>query len=136
MTVINNKMVRRRLVVIVVRCDVVEACRSVSTYPQHAPASTILQALLWDVAIATVGAIIESVTAGVCERCSRASHTVDKCYATTTVDGKLIDDDDDDDDVVDETDDDDDDRCFRCGRVGHWAKSCYARTTVDGKLIG
>ena len=52
-----------------------------------------------------------------CIRCGRYGHGSDSCYATTNVDGILLND------------------CIRCGRSGHVADSCYATTNVDGDLL-
>lgn len=58
-----------------------------------------------------------------CSRCGRDSHTEEKCYATTDVNGQCI-------------EEDHDDTCNRCGRQGHWAKNCYAYTTETGEYLG
>ena len=50
------------------------------------------------------------------------NHTVDSCYAKTTVDGDAI-------------PSDADEHCSRCGRSGHLLEECDAETTASGEKI-
>lgn len=98
-----------------------------------------------------------------CTRCGRAGHFVAKCYATTDVDGNLIDDDDEDEDEDEEDIWECDfchkqfesyndccrhesyckgaksasksNGCYRCGRSGHYASECYASMHIRGYYI-
>jgi len=68
-----------------------------------------------------------------CLRCGRSGHSTSDCYATTDVNGTLIESfrrsrptqSQNDNSFV----------CFRCGRLGHFASDCYATTDVNGTLI-
>jgi ribosomal protein L37E len=65
-----------------------------------------------------------------CTRCGRDSHTIEKCYAKTSVAGKVFD--------ISESDSSSDsfhDACFRCGRSSHWANECFAKTDVHGNPL-
>ncbi len=63
-----------------------------------------------------------------CTRCGRDSHSIQQCYAKTTVAGRILDDSESDSSDSSET-------CFLCGRTSHWAKDCYAQITVHGNLL-
>jgi ribosomal protein L37E len=63
-----------------------------------------------------------------CKRCGRDSHSIQQCYAKTTVSGKIIDDSESESSDSSET-------CFRCGRTSHWANDCYAKTDVQGNPL-
>jgi len=79
----------------------------------------------------------------VCERCGRTSHTTNRCYATTDVNGFDIDSTEDEfseydtEDEFSEYDTEDefseyDIVCYRCGRSGHTRPNCYALTHAKG----
>jgi hypothetical protein len=77
---------------------------------------------------------------GLCQRCGRKGHYVNKCFASTHADGSSI--------LTTGSrsikpyiSNDMDLRsptggCLRCGRMGHHIKDCYAFTNVSGKYIG
>ena len=58
----------------------------------------------------------------VCSRCGRDSHSIQECYAKTSVDGKSL-----------QTSKSE--GCFRCGRHSHSTWHCYARTDVYGNRL-
>ena len=69
---------------------------------------------------------------GACLRCGRMSHYVDKCYAKSTVDGRLLRVDEDKTQPSKKIVDKEKEACTRCGRTSHRAEKCYAKTTIDG----
>ena len=65
----------------------------------------------------------------ICSRCGRNSHTVQNCYARSTVDGKSL--------VAEGRKSSKfiGEGCFRCGRTSHWVSDCYATYDVHGERI-
>lgn len=65
---------------------------------------------------ARFGHFANECTAMVCNRCGRDSHFEQDCYATTDIDGEMLD-------------------CARCGRDTHSANECFAKTDINGRRI-
>lgn len=93
-----------------------------------------------------------------CFRCKRVGHTIENCYATTTIDGYELDDSDEEYEIFicDNCDKEFDTykglqchvnlycknnnknkkiKCYRCKRTGHTSNNCYATTTINGYEI-
>lgn len=67
-----------------------------------------------------------------CYRCGRKGHFINKCYAMTHVDGKIL------SGAIHLNDNNDlktSNVCYRCGRKGHLQKSCYAIKHAKGYFI-
>ncbi len=79
-----------------------------------------------------------------CKRCGRQNHNNNNCYATSHIDGYVLND-------SDEITDSDDECttvldvventikhmnvCFKCGRTGHYSNTCYATKHIKGYYI-
>lgn len=77
-------------------------------------------------------------SSNLCYRCNRSGHFVNQCYATTKVDGTLINDkkiNNDDTKEYFALEKHSSNLCFRCNRPGHFIDQCYATTKADGTLI-
>ena len=55
-----------------------------------------------------------------CIRCGRNNHYINDCYASTYINGKII---------------EDNKTCYRCGRSSHYSSNCYAKTHIKGYSI-
>ena len=53
----------------------------------------------------------------ICMRCGRMGHLVDKCYASTHINGGSL------------------NGCYGCGREGHWKINCKYSTDIYGRKI-
>lgn len=72
------------------------------------------------------GHFIKTCPLNVCERCGRSSHTKNKCYAKTHLNGSLLEPRHSSKSVK---------TCGRCGRSSHSKNKCYAKTHLDGSLL-
>ena len=66
-----------------------------------------------------------------CQRCGRATHSINQCFAKTGVDGRVL---------CDSEDEESSKElqfqgCQRCGRTSHVVSQCFANTGVDGRVL-